>query len=693
MAWFVNPYNFIPLGEGNKNKESRKSRETSYRSGESLKSGWLDVVMNVKTPLIVPDGAHPEYYDTRGNKLEKPTEEQKKKAHKKYFFYHVGGENGEIKYVVPGSELRGMIRGVYEAITDSCFPFLLNDDKPVGQRVPWFSAFRRRGLLKYDKENDQWSLWETRAEERKCNVKRNKIFYKDVEYKCGEYIEGRGYVQCNIPPVSSKNYHIAFLNAEKETALFTWEKGDKEPYDMLKYALDREGVKGNQRNPNKSQGASLKKYLEEVKENGGMVPVWFMNVSREGKDIIYLSNSSIGRVKQRRKWEDIFVHHRPCDDTEHLCPACTLFGTIKGKGMKGRVRFSDAECKDGKLKRKTYLLDVLGEPRTSAFEFYLRKPAEDAAYWNFDFYGHKIPSEDGNRKNDRTEYRDLAEATPRGRKMYWHGKPSEGSSCTKFNATMEGIESGTFQFKVYFAQITETQLQDLIWVLSLGENTEDGQMRHKLGHARPLGYGSVKLWVEKCNIRKISKQNGNILVSIESNDKVDKNPKCNFDKNSPIYKSLIKMCDSRFVGGKEVRYPRVIKEKRTGEKDDSIYHWFANNRKDMNSVKTLPEPMDENITLWGSWLQDNTDIQGAHSPSVQGESIPKDIGACRGRIKNLLNKKGYGFISYDKGDIFFHCSDLSGNLTMESLHVDDRVCFEIGEGKKGPAAVNISRER
>ncbi|MEY8428149.1 cold shock domain-containing protein [Lachnospiraceae bacterium 46-15] len=680
MAWFVNPYNFIPLGEGNKNKESRKSREASYRDKESLKSGWLDVVMNVKTPLIVPDGAHPEYHDTEtGNKLEKPTEEQKKKAHKKYSFYHVEGENGEIKYVVPGSELRGMIRSVYEAITDSCFPFLLNDDKPVGQRVPCFSAFRRRGLLKYDKENDQWSLWETRAEERKCNVKRNKIVYKGVEYKCGKYIEGRGYVQCNIP-VSPGNYHIAFLNAEKETALFTWEKGEKEPYDMLKYALDREGVKGNQRNPNKSQGASLKKWLEEVKENGGMVPVWFMSVSREGKDFIYyLSNSSIGRVKQRRKWEDIFVHHRPCDDTGHLCPACTLFGTIKGKGMKGRVRFSDAECKDGELTRKTYLLDILGEPRTSAFEFYLRKPAEDAGYWNFDFYGRKIPGRNRNDENDK--YCNLAEATPRGRKMYWHGKPSKGSSRTELNATMEGVESGTFRFKVYFDQITETQLQDLIWVLSLGENenTKDVHMLHKLGHARPLGYGSVKLCVEKYNIRKISKENGNILVDIESNDKMDKNPKCNFDKNSPIYKSLIKMCDARSIGEKEVRYPRIIQEE-----DDSIYHWFANNRRNMHSVKTLPEPTDQYITLWGSWLQDNTDIQG--------ENIPKDIGTCKGRIK-MMDERGFGFISYDKGDIFFHCSDLRGNLTMESLHVDDRVCFEIEEGKKGPAAMNISREQ
>lgn len=689
MARFVNPYNFVPIGKGSADKENRIGRDEIYCSRSGLKSGWIDVSMMVKNPLIVPDGAHPEYYDTRtGKKIERPTDDQKKEAHKKYSFYHVE-ENGKTKYIIPGSELRGMIRSVYEAITDSCFPFLLND-KPVGQRVPTFSSFQRKGLLQYDATEKQWSLWKAWAEREHCIVKGDRIFYENTEYRCGEYREEYGYVQCNIPVSNKDKYQLAFLNIDGEEPLYTWGKGDEEPYRMLRYALDREDVKGNQNNPNKKQAESLKKYLEQIRRNGGKVPVWFTIVMRDGKKIVYLSNSSIGRVAQRRKWKDIFAYHKPCDDTGNLCPACTLFGTIKGNGLKGRVRFSDAECPDGVPERKFYLLDILGEPRTSAFEFYLKKPTEDATYWNFDFYGHTILDEKGKEKN---EYLDLAEATPRGRKMYWHGNPAEGNSRTKWNATMEGVDAKTrFEFKIYFDQITEQQLQDLIWVISLGENenTEQSHMLHKLGHARPLGYGSVKLWVNQYHVREISCKNGELSVDVKDYP-VGEKPICNFDVESDIYKSLMAMCNSNSVSGKEVRYPQYIKKNGRGQKDDSIYQWFSNNRKNTKDLKTLPEPMDKNIMLYGSWLPHNDESENQDTSQAQQQYT--SVGIQKGTIKKLNKEKGWGFISYEKGDIFFHCNDLLRGLTMEDFNVGDRVSFEIGTGGKGPAAKKVKKEK
>lgn len=687
MARFVNPYNFIPLGMGNADKRSRQGREEVYCSGAALKSGWIDVSMLVKTPLIVPDGAHPEYYDVETDRrIKRPTEEEKKEAHKKYLFYHVE-EDGETKYIVPGSELRGMIRSVYEAVTDSCFPFLLND-KPIGQRVPAFGSFQNRGLLEYNKKKEQWSLWDAHAERKKCDVKGDGIYLGKTEYKCGEYIEGRGYVQCNNPVSNRDNYHIAFLKVKGEKPLFEWTKGDEEPYRMLKYALTREDVKGNQNNPNKKQGESLKKCLDQVRKAGGKVPVWFFKVKRGDETLIYLSNSSIGRVAQRRKWEDVFAAHKPCDDMEHLCPACMLFGTINGEGMKGRVRFSDAECEAGTPKKEACLLDILGEPRTSAFEFYLRRP-EGATYWNFDFYGHKILDKYGRSHN---EYLDLAAATPRGRKMYWHGKPVEGTVCTKMNATMEGVAADTrFKFKIYFDQIIERQLQDLIWVISLGENTEDGHMLHKLGHARPLGYGSVKLCVEQYHVRELFSKDGDISVEVKHYP-ADEHPVCNFDTSSSFYKSIIAMCDAGSVEGKEVRYPRSIKEnKRSGKKDDSIYQWFANNRKNADKLKTLPEPTGRDITLEGSWLRQDNGGRKQGGVQPREHDIPKNSNTCTGTIKALCEgKKGpFGFISYNGQDYYFDSRDLWGGLTMKSIKKEDQVCFEIGIGKNGPVAKKV----
>lgn len=52
-----------------------------------------------------------------------------------------------------------------------------------------------------------------------------------------------------------------------------------------------------------------------------------------------------------------------------------------------------------------------------------------------------------------------------------------------------------------------------------------------------------------------------------------------------------------------------------------------------------------------------------------------------GTVK-FYSEKGYGFIQRseeDKGDIFFHCSQL---LNANSLEKDDKVEFEVGENER-----------
>lgn len=62
-----------------------------------------------------------------------------------------------------------------------------------------------------------------------------------------------------------------------------------------------------------------------------------------------------------------------------------------------------------------------------------------------------------------------------------------------------------------------------------------------------------------------------------------------------------------------------------------------------------------------------------------------------GTVKWFSEKKGYGFISQDEGeDIFVHHSgiNMSG---FKTLFEGDRVKFDIGEGRKGPAAINVEK--
>ena len=62
-----------------------------------------------------------------------------------------------------------------------------------------------------------------------------------------------------------------------------------------------------------------------------------------------------------------------------------------------------------------------------------------------------------------------------------------------------------------------------------------------------------------------------------------------------------------------------------------------------------------------------------------------------GTIKTLT-PKGFGFIAREGEvkDLFFHSKELKG-VTYAELKEGDKVSFEVAEGEKGPAAVNVSR--
>ncbi len=61
----------------------------------------------------------------------------------------------------------------------------------------------------------------------------------------------------------------------------------------------------------------------------------------------------------------------------------------------------------------------------------------------------------------------------------------------------------------------------------------------------------------------------------------------------------------------------------------------------------------------------------------------------QGTVKWFNDQKGYGFIEQDNGeDIFVHYSAIIGS-GFKSLAEGDRVIFEVGSGRKGPAAESV----
>jgi len=63
-----------------------------------------------------------------------------------------------------------------------------------------------------------------------------------------------------------------------------------------------------------------------------------------------------------------------------------------------------------------------------------------------------------------------------------------------------------------------------------------------------------------------------------------------------------------------------------------------------------------------------------------------------GTVKWFNDQKGYGFIEQESGpDVFVHHTGINGS-GFKSLNEGDQVTFDIEQGQKGPAAIDVTVE-
>lgn len=475
MAWrkteqqFVNPYNFAMMSD---RYMVRKTREEWFGEKEKRLTGSINCKLRVITPLALPDHAPTSPAEIKPS----PVMDNGKKIgdHFSYPYVSIDGKTP----MIPGSELRGMIRNVYETVTNSCMSVF--DNSPLTGRS---SAPKKPGIL--IKEEEGWMLYDTKmflvdtfgfGGSAKYSIHDGSIrtdngcqkstgdcirfdmgrpYYNKRRVLCGYYAKNldsddanfEGLLLLGERGVSKTRHHshIISLSHKKDDGSLIDEACVKNLEAVLKCYRNSK-LNGC----DSSTHGGYKNFA--IKESG--TPVFYSYTLDPVKETLayHFSPAMLSREVYYSSLSEIAGVFAPCADWldrnqkkemakvadkrwSLICPACALFGMISSgeTAFGSAVRFSDATfVEDSELETRSSILKELASPKISAGEFYLERPAkryydsesgqyktmanENARTWNFEYY--RQTNEEDPRIVDHIKY------TPklRGRKFFFHNR-------------------------------------------------------------------------------------------------------------------------------------------------------------------------------------------------------------------------------------------------------------------------------
>ncbi|MDO5423020.1 MAG: TIGR03986 family CRISPR-associated RAMP protein [Eubacteriales bacterium] len=631
---FVNPYNFIPLSKDGRGKREASAGEKEYMAEEMANyTGVIHYSVLTKTPLFIPN-------TSSGRAFAVGTED-----HKSYDFFsytdlskcQTAPEEPTALPVIPGSEMRGMLRSNFEILTNSCMS-AIDDDVTLSKRsqeryLPGLLRRKETGgydlypaedhLMRTMGANSLEDDWEDDPKHwsRRCYIQEDMKEGDKVYFKRELRSRGKNLAKC--VKLEKKSYHNAEGYVIKgEDGIESTQKQQKHCCHVFTPVMEKQIQEQKKQKKNKQveeirRGVSLdtlekalneytknkkhlyieytKKFQDFQKGNGEeYFPVYY---SEAVHGHLMLSPACITREIYETKLKNLIgEEHRTCTDPKRLCPACSLFGTVVDKGASesgenfahtSRIRVSDLNCVCDRNEVKDYyssspitLLPLSG-PKLNNMEFYLQRP-EGAVFWTYDYY------------IDANGTIHPYNGSISGRKFYWH-QPE--LTCGRLEKDMETLEKNpevkipgtrvsgqrdqmnvtirpvrenvSFTGELYFQNLTRTELNQLIYLLSAGDEEDISRKKHgyKLGGAKPLGFGSIAVSVDKVELLVYERN--------EENRRVERKVVPYKEYQAPefdgeIEKDFLEMTAFDAVEGENVRYPYVHGK-------ENIYDWFTQN--------------------------------------------------------------------------------------------------------------------
>ncbi|HBW37361.1 TIGR03986 family CRISPR-associated RAMP protein [Desulfosporosinus sp. BICA1-9] len=562
---FYNPYNFVRTLSPQKNTFFEKGTPKKHQCYEGL-TGEIVCHLTVETPLFIGNG-----------------QPETNNGHQRFDFFSINH-----KPVIPASSLRGMVRNIFETVTDSCYSII--DDKYLWRRMTTRQDSNGLQAARVIKEGQEYFLqvftvpelpsgynrqgsmqpaaWIRRYQPRGMDWHKDKVDFKGLNHgepawavikpeqhpkkpiRCWRVVElykitaetearkaleekykGKGYKLAegyiNVTGKNIKNKHDErFYFGQIETKplppqirqryeemVKQYKKLNAEDIDSTKKQIKDRGIDDyglvNLHDPDISK--FMLEDSNQLKE-GDLVYCKLEEDRVRHVVPVYLS-----RTKYPSKPIDLLnARNFPCNSFESLCPACRVFGWVKGNthddsqqtdaqteekhpvAYAGNVFFDNAHLVGTEPNiMEEIVLEELSSPKPTTTFFYLKKKAEPNMA-NF------IPKEQGYKK---------AEHTLRGRKYYRHHPEAKKADylkkadVPKRKRTIRGaLKSGNvFEFTVRFSNLSEEELGALLWSLQL-----EKEMFHRLGYGKPLGMGSVKIKVKAMMRYDFKKRYGSI---------------------------------------------------------------------------------------------------------------------------------------------------------------------------------------
>jgi CRISPR-associated protein (TIGR03986 family) len=399
---FVNPYNFVPL-EGKCDRKSIKK----YVEGKKRLTGYIECTITTLTPLIIPNTSNDKALHGADSK------DDFKEGNSYDFYSYTNLEKnkpGERLHqwsmpVIPGSEICGTIRSVFEAAFNGCLssidlertlhrrslvpktPGILRKSDSGWEIVKCERVMLNTGLahvssekkdrIKDNRSNDDisrfgkyvssdaYSQWQegdviSVIKSNETFKTRNGFydtgFYVAVDYAQETRTDGgwkSGFLHKG-EPFSRKHHESVFIPSDPEVIIPVDAKEVELLCEVLRQYADNKINKHKDASSNDNGQAKhsgyvhLKNPLEklEIGARDAQMLVYY-STYQDGSVIkaAYLAPAMISKEVYHRTLKEILEAHgeyQPCETREDVCPACALFGMVGDSAIGSRLRFSDA---------------------------------------------------------------------------------------------------------------------------------------------------------------------------------------------------------------------------------------------------------------------------------------------------------------------------------------------------------------